>query len=107
MKLYYAPGACSLSPHIVLREAGVKFDLAKVDFSNRKTSDGEDFNTVNPKGAVPALRMDNGEVLTEGAAIMQYIADKTRETQPSSAAGSNESVPVVALLNLSASEPTR
>src|SRR5260221_4037934 len=94
MKLYYAPGACSLSPHIVLREAGVKFDLAKVDFSNRKTSDGEDFNTVNPKGAVPALRMDNGEVLTEGAAIVQYIADKAGATQLAPAAGNSERPPV-------------
>jgi glutathione S-transferase len=59
MKLYYAPGACSLSPHIVLLEAGVKFDLAKVEFPSKKTSDGEDFLAVNPKGAVPTLRLGN------------------------------------------------
>ncbi len=104
MKLYYAPGACSLSPHIVLREAGVKFDLAKVDFSNRKTSDGEDFNTVNPKGAVPALRMDNGEVLTEGAAIVQYIADKAGATQLAPAAGTSERVRLQEWLNFIADD---
>jgi glutathione S-transferase len=75
MKLYYAPSACSLSPHIVLREAGVKFDLEKVDFSTRKTASGADFNQINPKGYVPVLQLDDGQVLTEGAAIVQYIAD--------------------------------
>src|SRR5258708_39363440 len=102
MKLCYAPGACSVSPHIVLREAGVKFDLPKVDFSNRKTSDGEDFNTVNPKGAVPALRMDNGEVLTEGAAIVQYIADKAGATQLAPAGGTQGRGRVAAWANFNA-----
>jgi glutathione S-transferase len=104
MKLYYSPGACSLSPHIVLRETGAKFDLARVDFSSRKTSDGEDFNTVNPKGAVPALRMDNGEVLTEGAAIVQYIADKAGATQLAPAAGTGERLRLQEWLNFIASE---
>jgi glutathione S-transferase len=76
MKLFYAPGACSLSPHIVLREAGAKFELDKVDFATRKTAGGLDFSQINPKGYVPVLQLDNGEVLTEGAAIVQYIADK-------------------------------
>jgi len=76
MKLYYAPGACSLSPHIVLLEAGAKFDLAKVEFPSKKTSDGEDFLAINPKGVVPTLRLDDGDVLTEGAVIVQYIADQ-------------------------------
>lgn len=76
MKLYYAPGACSLSPHIVLREAGVDFELDRVDFKTRRTAGGVDFNTINPKGYVPVLQLDNGEVLTEGAAIVQYIADQ-------------------------------
>jgi glutathione S-transferase len=75
MKLYYAPGACSLSPHIVLREAGIDFELDRVDFATRKTAGGVDFNKVNPKGYVPALQLDNGEVLTEGAAIVQFLAD--------------------------------
>jgi len=104
MKLYYAPGACSLSPHIVLREAGVKFDLAKVDFSTRKASDGADFNTVNPKGAVPALKLDDGEVLTEGAVIVQYIADKAGNTTLAPAAGTKERVRVQEWLNYIASE---
>lgn len=76
MKLYYAPGACSLSPHIVLREAGVDFELDRVDFATRKTAGGADFSKINPKGYVPTLQLDNGEVLTEGAAIVQYIADQ-------------------------------
>lgn len=76
MKLYYAPGACSLSPHIVLREAGARFELDRVDFKTRKTEGGVDFNSINPKGYVPVLQLDNGEVLTEGAAIVQYLADQ-------------------------------
>lgn len=104
MKLYYAPGACSLSPHIVLREAGATFDLSKVDFSNRKTAEGEDFNSINPKGAVPALRLDDGEVLTEGAAIVQYIADKQGATQLAPAAGTKERVRLQEWLNFIASE---
>jgi glutathione S-transferase len=75
MKLYYSPGACSLSPHIVLREAGLNFDLEKVDLKAKKTKGGEDFLAVNPKGQVPVLRLHNGETLTEGPAIVQYLAD--------------------------------
>ncbi|HEY5566180.1 MAG TPA: glutathione S-transferase N-terminal domain-containing protein, partial [Gammaproteobacteria bacterium] len=77
MKLYYAPGACSLSPHIVAREAGMDLKLDKVDlFGTRKTESGRDFNTVNPKGYVPALELDDGQVLTEGPVIVQYLADR-------------------------------
>ena len=79
MKLYYAPGTCSLSPHIVLLEAGFDFDLEKVSLSDRKTASGVDFKTINPKGYVPAIELDNGEVLTEGAAIVQYLADQKPE----------------------------
>jgi len=75
MKLYYSPYACSLSPHIALREAGLEFELERVDTKTKQTQSGEDFLSVNPKGYVPALRLDNGEVLTEGPAIVQYIAD--------------------------------
>ncbi len=78
MKLFYAPGACSLSPHIALLEAGIQFDLEKVDFSKKMTSMG-DFTKINPKGYVPALMLDNGELLTEGAVIVQYIADQKPE----------------------------
>jgi glutathione S-transferase len=75
MKLYYSPGACSLSPHIILREVGSVFELERVDAATKTTESGEDFRKVNPKGYVPALRLDDGDVLTEGAAIVQYIAD--------------------------------
>ena len=76
MKLYYAPGACSLSPHVVLREAGMTFDLDRVALGEKKTSDGSDFTKISPLGYVPALQLDDGEVLTEGAAIVQYLADQ-------------------------------
>jgi glutathione S-transferase len=76
MKLYYAPGACSLSPHIVAREAGILLELEKVDLAAKKTASGEDYRQVNPKGYVPALRLDDGSVLTEGPAIVQYLADR-------------------------------
>jgi glutathione S-transferase len=75
MKLYYAPGACSLSPHIVAQELGITLALEKVDFATKKLADGSDFLAINPKGYVPALHLDNGEVLTEGPAIVQYLAD--------------------------------
>jgi glutathione S-transferase len=76
MKLYYAPGACSLAPHIVLNEAGLKYEAVKVDLRKKLTEHGDDFNAINPKGYVPTLVLDNGEVLTEGPAITQYIADQ-------------------------------
>lgn len=76
MKLFYTPGACSLSPHIVLRELGLPFALEAVDLKTKKTASGADFTAINPKGYVPALQLDDGEVLTEGAAIVQYLADK-------------------------------
>jgi len=76
MKLYYAPAACSQAPHIVAREAGLPVDLVKVEFPSKRTADGESLYDVNPKGAVPALRLDDGEVLTENAVILQYLADK-------------------------------
>jgi len=80
MKLYYAPGACSLSPHIVAREAGIDLALEKVDLGTKKTETGRDYLTVNPKGYVPALELDNGEVLTEGPAVVQYLADQKPES---------------------------
>jgi glutathione S-transferase len=76
MKLYYSPGACSLSPHIALLEAGLPYDLVKVDLRAKKLENGDDYLKVNPKGQVPALVLDNGEVVTEGPVIVQMIADK-------------------------------
>jgi glutathione S-transferase len=76
MKLYYSPGACSLSPHIALLEAGLPYDLVKVDLKAKKLENGDDFLKVNPKGQVPALALDSGELVTEGPVIVQMIADK-------------------------------
>src|SRR5437868_14331535 len=75
MKLYYSPGACSLSPHIALLEAGLPYDLVKVDLRAKKLENGDDYLKVNPKGQAPALGMDNRELLTEGPVIVQMIAD--------------------------------
>ena len=76
MKLYYSPGACSLSPHIALLEAGLPYDLVKVDLRAKKLENGDDYLKINPKGQVPALALDSGELITEGPVIVQMIADK-------------------------------
>ncbi|NTV72091.1 MAG: glutathione transferase GstA [Azonexaceae bacterium] len=76
MKLYYATGACSLSPHIVLSELGLPYELVKVELSTHLTADGQDYTAINPKGYVPALQLDDGQLLTEGPAIVQYLADQ-------------------------------
>lgn len=80
MKLYYMPGACSLSPHIVALEAGIPLQLVKVDGKTRRTENGDDFLQINPKGYVPTLLLDSGEMLTEGPAIVQYLADQKPES---------------------------
>ena len=77
MKLYYAPGACSQAPHILLHEIGLDHDAARVDLKAKRLEDGSDYLLVNPKGAVPALQLDSGEVLTENAVILQYLGDRT------------------------------
>jgi len=104
MKLYYSPGACSLAPHIVLREAGLQFELEKVDLGTKKTDTGADYRTVNPKGYVPTLQLDNGEVLTEASVVMQYIADKVPEKQLAPAAGTMERYRVIEWLNFISTE---
>ncbi|MDC8757861.1 glutathione transferase GstA [Janthinobacterium fluminis] len=80
MKLYYSPGACSMAPHIVAREAGHAIDLEKVDIPNKKTADGGDYWKINPKGYVPTLVLDDGQVLTEVGVICQYLADQKPES---------------------------
>lgn len=79
MKLYYSPGVCSLSPHIVLCELGMKYELEKVDLKTKKTETGKDYGTIAEKGAVPLLVLDNGQQLTEGVAIVQYLAEQKPE----------------------------
>ena len=104
MKLYYAPGACSLAPHIAAREAGVELDLAQVTFPG-KTVEGEgSFYDINPKGAVPALRLDDGSVLTENAVVLQYIAEKAPESGLMPPTGSLERWRLLELLNFIATE---
>lgn len=104
MKLYISPGACSLSPHIVAREAGIAVDLEKVNLAEHKTETGQDYMTVNPKGYVPALRLDDGTVLTEGPAIVQYLADQKPASGLAPAAGSIERYRVQEWLNFITSE---
>jgi glutathione S-transferase len=90
MKLYYSPGACSLSPHIVLREAELPFDLVRALTKTHKLDDGTDYYTINPKGYVPLLELDDGQRLTEGPVIVQYIADKVPAKKLVPAAGTME-----------------
>jgi glutathione S-transferase len=104
MKLYYSPGACSLSPHIVLREAGLPAEIVKVDLKAKKTEEGDDYTRINPKGYVPALELDDGQVLTEGPAIVQYLADKKPEARLAPAAGSLERTRLQEWLNFISTE---
>jgi glutathione S-transferase len=90
MKLYYSPGACSLSPNIVAHEAGIPLELVKVDLGAKKVDAEGDYLAVNPKGYVPALRLEGGEVLTEGPAIVQYLADRKPDSGLVPAAGTIE-----------------
>ena len=104
MKLYFAPGACSLSPHIVLREAGLPFETMKVSTKTKKTDDGGDYLQVNPKGYVPTLELDDGQRLTEGPAIVQYIADKAPGSKLAPANGTLERYRLQEWLNFITSE---
>lgn len=104
MKLYYSPGACSLSPHIVLREAGIPFEAEKVNLKTKKTDTGIDYETINPKSYVPALVMNNGELLTEGPAIVQYLADQAPEKKLAPPAGTLERYRLQEWLNFISTE---
>jgi glutathione S-transferase len=104
MKLYFSPGACSLSPHIVLREAGLSFDIEKVNLGTKTTASGGDFKAINPKGYVPVLQLDNGDVLTEGPAIVQYLADQVPAKGLAPAAGTMERYRLMEWLNFISTE---
>jgi len=104
MKLYFSPGACSLSPHIVLCESGLPFEIEKVDLSTKRTAGDNDFREINPKGYVPALQLDSGLVLTEGPAIVQYVADLVPEKRLVPTAGSIERYQVMEMLNFISTE---
>ena len=104
MKLYFSPGACSMSPHIVLLEAGLPFTLERVELASKKTAGGADYTAVNPKGYVPALETDGGVLLTEGPAIVQYLADLVPEKQLAPPAGSIERYQLMSLLNFIGTE---
>jgi glutathione S-transferase len=104
MKLYYAPGVCSLSPHIVAREAGLPLTLVRVDNKNKKTESGEDYRAINPRGYVPLLELDNGERLAEGPAIVQYLADQAPAMELAPAAGTFERYRLQEWLNFITSE---
>lgn len=105
MKLYYAPGACSLAPHIILQELGKKFDIEKVDLRAKKTEIGSDFSKINTKGYVPTLELNSkGDVLTEVATILQYLADKAKATKLLPKAGTMARYRAMESLNFVASE---
>ncbi|WP_460135023.1 glutathione transferase GstA [Pseudomonas sp. S1_E04] len=104
MKLYFAPMTCSLSPHIVLRELGLPFELIRVNNKTKATADGHDFRDINPKGYVAALVLDNGQVLTEGPAIVQYLADQVPGNSLAPANGTWERARLQELLNFITSE---
>ncbi|WP_223481530.1 MULTISPECIES: glutathione transferase GstA [unclassified Pseudomonas] len=104
MKLYYAPQACSLAPHIVLRELDLPFELIRVDNHTKRTANGTDFLAINPKGYVAALQLDNGDVVTEGPAILQYLADLRPEANLAPVNGTFERVRLQEWLNFVSTE---
>ncbi len=104
MKLYYSPGACSLSPHIVLNEGGFTYDTERVDLATGTTETGADYKTINPNGYVPALRLEDGQVLTEGPTIVQYLADRVPEKRLAPPAGTMERYRLMEWLNFISTE---
>lgn len=104
MKLYFSPAACSMSPHIVLSESGLPFELVRVDLSTKKTASGADYLAISPKGQVPTLGLDDGQILTEGPAIVQYVADRVPEKKLMPPVGSLDRYRVQEWLNFTSSE---
>ncbi|MGL4269493.1 MAG: glutathione transferase GstA [Plesiomonas sp.] len=104
MKLFYTPGACSLSPHIVLNELGLPYSVEKVDLKTKQTELGADFRHINPKGQVPALQLEDGGVLTEGVAILQYLADQCPQAHLQPAPGTRAHYHLLEVLNFIATE---
>ena len=104
MKLYYSPGACSLSPHIALHEAALAHELIRVDLKAKKTEKGDDYTKINPKGQVPALQLDSGELVTEGPVIVQMIADKAQAKNLAPASGTAERYKLQEWLNFITTE---
>ncbi len=99
MKLYYAPGACSLADHIALHEAGLSFDHEKVDLKVKRTAAGVDYLTVNPKGYVPALTLDSGETLSENVAVLDWIAHQNSKLAPSGPMGHTHLLEALAFIS--------
>jgi glutathione S-transferase len=104
MELYFSPGACSMASHIALNEAGIEHKMHKVDLKNHTYENGKDYYELNPKGYVPALKLDNGEILTENAVVLQYIADQKPEMKLMPAAGTMERYRAMEWLNFVATE---
>lgn len=104
MKLYYSPGACSLAPHIVLCELGIPYEKEKVDLAQKKTEHGANYWEINPKGSVPALKMDNGEILTEASVLVRYLADQKMEAKLAPKSGSLEHWRFLEWLNFTSTE---
>jgi glutathione S-transferase len=104
MKLYYSPGACSQAPHILLHEIGLEHDAARVDLKAKKLENGSDYLAINPKGAVPALQIDSGEVLTENAVILQYLGDRTNWPEVLPALGDFRRYRVLEMVNFITTE---
>lgn len=104
MKLFYEFGACSLAPHIILRETGLPFSIERINLATRKTESGEDFYKISPKGQVPTLLLDDGSILTEGVAILQYLADQAPEHKLMPTVGSLARYHAIEALNYIATE---
>lgn len=104
LKLYYSAGGCSISPHIALREVGASFELHRVDLKRKKLDDNSEYSAINPKSQIPALVLEDGRLLTEGAAIVQYIADLNPQARIAPAAGTFERVRLQEWLNFIATE---